>query len=240
MRTTLFAMFLLVLIAADATAQNATTALSALRLIPRPDARRLARIEAREGKPTPERWYFLIHDPEGENGLREYVVAGGEIVAMRGLSQFAETLAASDVIGIDALKVDTDKLARVAEQYAEANGAKDVQCNYLLTRDAAGTTPVWTITCLDPTGKRLGEVVFDAAKGEVLSHGGFPKEPGPEKDAARVARTDERPRERKPAEPTPRKAQKVARAEPVATPAEKRGTVQKIGNSLQRLFGGGR
>ncbi len=241
MRTPFFAMFLLVTLAA-ASAQNATTALSALRLIPRPEAKRLARIEAREGKPTPERWHFLVHDPQAENGVREYVVASGTIVAMRGLSQFAETLAASDVIGIDALKIDTDKFARVAAQYAEANGASDALLNYQLSRESAGGTPVWTVTCVDPAGRRLGEVVFDAAKGDVVSHGGFPKAPGPEKNAAPVTRTEERPRERKPAEPAPRKiaSRETVRAEPVATPAEKRGTVQKIGNSLQRLFGGGR
>jgi hypothetical protein len=235
MRTTLFAMFLLVTLAA-AQAQNAVTALSALRLIPRPDAKRLARIEAREGRPAPERWYFVIHDPQAENGLREYVVAGGEIVAMRALSQFADAVAPADVIGSDALKVDTDKLARVAEQYAEANGAKGALCNYRFARE--GPASVWTITCVDATGKRLGEVVFDAAKGDVLSHGGFPKEPGPEKNPARIARTDDRPRER----PAPRKiaTQNVVRAEPVATPPEKRSTVQKIGNSIQKLWGGGR
>lgn len=239
MRTTFFAMFLLATSAAPS-AQNAVTALSALRLIPRPDAKRLVRIEAREGKPAPERWYFLIHDPQAESGLREYVIAGGEIVAMRGLSQFAEAVAAPEVIGSDALKIDSDKLARVAEQYAEANGAKGVLLNYRFAHEGAG--PAWTVTCVDATGKRLGEVVFDAAKGDVLAHGGFPKAPGPEKDTARVARSEERPRERKPAEPTPRKiaTPTIVRAEPVATPAEKRGAVEKIGNSFQRMFGGGR
>lgn len=236
MRTLFFAMILSILVAAGAAAQNATTALNALRLIPRPDARQLARIEARDGNPTPERWYFLVHDPQAENGLREYVVAAGDIAAMRGLSQFAETVTAADVIGDEAIKVDSDKLARTAEQYAAANGAHEILLNYQFTRSADSTSPVWIITCVTPSGKRLGEVVFDAAKGDVLSHGGFPKEP------TRVTKTEERPRERKPADATPRRtvSRETVRAEPVATPIEKRGTVRKIGNSIQRLFGGGR
>ena len=194
MRTPLIAMILLALAAAGAPAQNAVAALSAMRLIPRPDAKRLARIEAREGKPAPERWHFIVHDPQAENGLREYVIAGSEIVAMRALSQFAETVTPADVIGTDALKVDSDKLARIAEQYAEANGTRAISLNYQFARDAAGTAPVWTVTCVDQAGKRLGEVVFDAAKGAVVSHGGFKNQARRRRPASRRAMTHARPR----------------------------------------------
>ncbi len=241
MRTPLFATVLLALIATDAMAQNANTALSALRLIPRPDVKRLARIEARDGAPAPERWHFLIHDPATENGLREYVVAGGDIVAMRALSQFAETVAPGDVIDSGALEVDTDKMAAVAGRYAEANGAQKFVMAYELAKNPATALPVWRITCADEARNRLGEIVFDPATGSVVSHDGFPKKPGGESQKTGTVRNEERPRERRTAVAPPRGTpREIRRAEPVATPPEKRGPTRKIGNSFQRLFGGGR
>lgn len=248
MRTPFLVLTLLALAASGAAAQNATTALSALRLIPRPEAKRLARIEAREGSPTPERWYFLIHDAAAENGLREYVVAGGEIVAARGLSQFAEAVRPEEVIGADAVKIDSERVGRVAQQYARGNGVTAAALNYMLRREAAG--PTWTITCLDAAGKRLGEVVFDAGKGTVLSHGGFPREPAPEKEKPRVVRAEERPQDRESAlaGATPRRVAtrnpplraEPVRAEPIQQPPPDNSPVRKVGNSLRKLFGGER
>ena len=51
-----------------AAAQGGGTALDALKLIPKDAAKRLARIEAREGTPAPERWYLLVHDPAEQRG----------------------------------------------------------------------------------------------------------------------------------------------------------------------------
>src|SRR5687767_13225909 len=79
------------------------SALRAIRLLPKSEAKRIARIEGREGTPAPERWHILVHDPKVENGLREYVVAGGELVASRTLSQFAEHLQPGDVVGTDGI-----------------------------------------------------------------------------------------------------------------------------------------
>ena len=55
----------------------ATTALEALKLLPK-DARKLvARIEAREGSPNPERWHILVSDKTAENGVKEFVISAG-------------------------------------------------------------------------------------------------------------------------------------------------------------------
>src|SRR5438128_1729550 len=103
MRPTFPAIILIAASAASLHAQNATTALSAIKLLPKGDLKRIARIEAREGNPTPERWYILVHNPSDESGLHEYVVAGGEVVASRALSQFAEGLKPEEVIGNEGL-----------------------------------------------------------------------------------------------------------------------------------------
>lgn len=242
MRPPILFLISLSITAAGAAGQNATGALSALRLIPRSDAQRLAGIEAREGNLTPERWHFLVHDPGAENGVREYVIAGGEIVAMRDLSQFAETLTAEDVVGGDSVKIDSDRVGRLAQQYARANGASVATVNYQLKRAPGGGGANWTVTCMDAAGRRLGEVVCDAGKAAVLSHGGFPREPAPNKP--RIVRAEERPRDRETELAEMQRRAALARTPlPRATPT---GAVpdedppRRSGSTLQRFFGLGR
>ena len=211
-------LFLSVLTAA---AQGDNSALDALRLLPRDAARRLARIEACEGSPAPERWYLLVYEPVEDRGLREFVVADGRLVTSRTLSQFAETLKPEDIVGADAVKVDSTQIAKLATAFAEANGAKVGLLNYELTRDAVSNVPVWKVTVLDPVGDQLGILAVSATKGAVLSAEGFEKLPAGISLAAVEAATPERP------------AGKKTKLTPTATP-----TPKSKPNMLKRLFGG--
>jgi hypothetical protein len=177
MRPTFPAIILIAACATSLHAQNATTALSAIKLLPKGDLKRIARIEARDGNPTPERWYILAYNPQDEAGLHEYVVAGGEVVASRALSQFAEGLKPEEVIGNEGLRVDSDRAGKLALQYAQANNVVPATFSYQLRKDADDGTPVWNVTCVDAAGKALGGVVVAANKGSVLSHTGFAIEP---------------------------------------------------------------
>src|SRR5277367_5157233 len=109
--TVLFAALLASTCVGTAVADSAGTALNAIKQLPKGEAKKIARIEAREGTPVPERWHILVNDPKDENGLHEYVVAGGEVVASRNISQFAESLKPADVVGGSSVRVDSDKLA---------------------------------------------------------------------------------------------------------------------------------
>src|ERR1700722_19375438 len=134
------------------------SALNAIKQLPRGEAKKIARIEAREGTPAPERWHILVHDPKDENGLHEYVIAGGEVVASRNISQFAESLKPTDVMGTAGLKIDSDKVASLAQQYAAANNVTVATLNYALKKEGDDAAPLWDVTCLDETGKELGHV----------------------------------------------------------------------------------
>lgn len=241
MRALLTAFGLIALTSTLASAQT-VTALGALKLLPKEDSKRLARIEAREGVPDPQRWYLLVHDPADENGLREYVVAGTALVASRALSQFAERITAEDVIGDLLVKVDSDRAGKLAQQYAQANNLTVGGYNYELARNVDGIAPHWKVTCLDQSGRKLGEVVVGAGRGNVLSHEGFATEPAELKAKPSVSKPaivkaePLKPKRPKPREPEPR-------PEPVAAPAlepNPPSAVRKVGSSLQRLFGGGR
>ena len=163
-----------------AEAAFAETALDAVKELPKEQAGRIARIEARDGTPGPDRWYILTQDPAAENGVHEFVVANGEIVASRSVSQFAESLRADDMLGAQPVKIDSDKAAKVAKAYAEANGAVVASMNYELKKDGTDAAPTWTISCMDEKGSKVGAVIVTAGKGNVVSHEGFTLEPEPE------------------------------------------------------------
>jgi hypothetical protein len=148
-----------------------------LKELPKDQAARISRIEGRDGAPSPDRWYILTQDPASDNGLHEFVVSNGEIVASRALSQFAESLKPEDMLGAAPVKVDSDRLAKLARAYAETNGASVATLNYELKKDGPVGAPAWTITCLDDNGNKLGELVVTAADGNIVSHDGFPLEP---------------------------------------------------------------
>ncbi len=157
-------------------APNTLTALQAVKLLPKDAWSRLARVEAFDGAPIPERWHILVHDTREENGLHEYVIANGEVVASRAVSQFAEDLKAEDIIGNDAVKVDSEHAANLAEAYAEANKKEFATYNYELKKDE-GATPVWKVTCVDAKGEEVGKISISASKGNVVKHEGFAVEP---------------------------------------------------------------
>jgi hypothetical protein len=171
------AITVLALAAHSAAATGSGTALRAMKLLPKAQSRNVARIEARDGTPAPDRWHILVHDKSAENGLREYVVASGEVVASRTISQFAETLSPEDVIGTELLKVDSDEAAKVALEYALANNESIASMSYELKREGAEAAPLWKVTCFNDQGEEVGALVLTAGKGTIISHRGFPLEP---------------------------------------------------------------
>ena len=255
MRLSIFAPLFLLLACVNLFAETepASSALGALKLLPRGEAKRLARIEARDGTPVPERWHFVVHDPKAESGVHEYVVAGGEIVASRDVSQFAESLRAEDVFGGDALKLNSDRAAKLAQQYALANDMTVATMQYELKKEGAAAVPLWNVTCLDEAGKELGHLVVSAGKGTVVSHEGFAAEPPPPvplPPAATPLPAPLKPEDRlripaavaaaPKATPIPvAVALPVDPIEPAATPPPKKpGLFNRMGAGLQKVFTG--
>jgi hypothetical protein len=175
--TSKFAACLLLALSAGAAPGLAETALTAVKALPKDVVPQLARIEGRDGMPEPVRWYLLVHDPKAENGLREYVITGGEIVTTRELSQFAEKLTAEDVLGEGEVKIDSDAVAKLAQDFAKANDVKLGPLKYELRKQGAEAAPVWNVTCTDEAQLQLGVLVLTAGKGTLVSHDGFAKKP---------------------------------------------------------------
>lgn len=234
MRPSLFiaALFVFPCVALYAAQEPPGSALGAIKLLPKGESKRIARIEAREGTPVPERWHILVHDPKDENGVHEYVVAGGEVVASRNLSQFAESLKADDVFGSSGLKIDSDKVATLAQQYALANSMNIAALNYALKKEGAAASPLWNVSCLDETGREIGRLVVSAGRGNVISHDGFTAEPGADvqldTQATSAVAKDDRSRQRRP----------LTRQRTATPPPEKKDIFSRMGNSLNKFFTG--
>jgi hypothetical protein len=218
--------FFLVLLLAVTTA-SATTALNALRTLLPEQSRNVALITAREGTPEPDRWHVIVYDQTSDNGLREYVIADGRRVASRPVSQFIEKLSSSDVMGPDAIKVDSDRVVKMALQYGVANNKTIAALHFDLRKNPTDGMPMWTVICANLGGTEVGRLVISAARGNVLSHPGFDAEPSPETVGDRAAATPApvRPEDDKPFAP-----KKVATPLPLATPKPP---------LFRRLFGGG-
>jgi len=212
------------------------SAFSAMKLLPRGEEKRVARIEAREGTPAPERWYILVNDPKDENGLHEYVVAGGEVVASRNVSQFAEVLKNGDVFGGEPLRIDSDRVATIAREYAAANNVTISSMNYELKKDGTGAALLWNVICLDEAGKEMGRVYITANKGTVVSHDGFTAEPSGVATEKLKSPAELAARARADAKKQPRVARAIAIT---PEPAKKPDFFQRVGGSFRNLFGGG-
>jgi hypothetical protein len=172
----------------------AESAIDAIKHLPAGEAARIARIEGRDGAPEPERWYILTQDPATDNGVHEFVVANGEIVASRSLSQFADSLKPDDILGAGPLTVDSTQAAKIAQDYAAINGIVISTISYDLRKEGAGAAPLWTISCLDDKGVREGAIIITAGKGSVVSHEGFALVPAPAATPGSVAKTSSQPR----------------------------------------------
>jgi hypothetical protein len=236
MRPLIFALLLALFAGAgycSAAADSDDSVLKAIKQLPRAEAKKIARIEARDGKPLPERWHILVNDPKDENGLHEYVVAGGEIVASRNISQFAESLKPTDVIGASGVRVDADKLSNLAQQYAQANNMTVATLNYTLSKDGADAAPLWTVTCLDESGKQLGQLVVQAAKGGVISHEGFTADPGANGDKLDTESTAENDDDGK-----PRHHHKPVTHKNTQPDQNNPNFFGRVGNSLSKFFNG--
>jgi hypothetical protein len=153
-----------------------SSALGALKLLPKDAAKRVARIEAREGRPSPERWYVLVFDPSVPHGLREFVFTGGKMVTSRTLSQFADGLTKDDAVGAENIRINHDTAAGMAAQFAILNGKRLGSVDYELRKAAPGVA-LWRLTCTDSGGQPMGVLELHAGKGTVVSYEGFEKSP---------------------------------------------------------------
>lgn len=239
---------LLILSAAAAPAAEQVSAMTACKALPKALHRSIARLGAKGGKPSPEIWTIVTRDGKAANGLREYTVTAGTVVATRGSSDLAEKITSSDVIGLNGFKVDSDQLAELAAGYAAANNVAPASFDYDLRKEGEDAAPLWTITAYNDAGTKLGSVVLAAHTGSVISHEGFaltPDHPNLTSDVeeAQTANAGKASADKEEAsagdgeeKPAPKKKRM---ADSDSEPEKKRpGTFRRVGGHLQKFFTG--
>lgn len=173
--------------------EKPATAFDAVRLLNPQQQAALAIIAGREGILRPESWHLLLHEPESETGLREVVVTKAKVTASRTISQFSEKLSVENVFAPESLKLDSDKVARTARDYARANHVTIAKMHFDLRRSGAEGAAHWTAICLNERGEELGRLVINASDaGTVVSHAGFALVPMPEQATAAAASLSDR------------------------------------------------
>jgi hypothetical protein len=231
------AFFFTLAIPGAAQAAEPLTAVEACKALPKAQHKAIARIAGRGGKPLPDSWIIVVHDPIAQNGLKEYTVTAGTVVATRGISDLAQRLTPGDVIGLDGIKFDATQVAELAASYADANQLTPAWLNYELKKEGEEAAPLWKITAVDSAGMSIGDLVVTANTGALITQNGFAKVPAL-KDLAAVAEAepaDEDPEE-KPQKGSTRSSTKGSNS---STSSKKRpDTFHRIGGHLQKFFTG--
>jgi hypothetical protein len=234
-------------VAQESKTGRTTSAFEAVGLLPAEEQAALARIEGRDGTPNPERWHLLLYDPAGEAGLREVTVADGKIAGSHPVSQFAQSIAKSEVFAGNSLLFDSVHVGRIAQEYCRTNGVTALALHYSLRKGGPDAAPAWTVICVNAKGEELGQIVVTAGNGTVTYHPGFAAEPRPEQllDRPRPAplstanaASDSGKRPPTPA-PVPKRKPGPATPAPIAPAASPAGppAATPKPNLLQRVFG---
>ena len=214
-------------------------ALQACKALPKTQQKSVARIAGRGGKPLPEVWTIVVHEPKAANGLREYTITAGTVISTRDTSDLAERITAGNVLGLSAIKFDATQVAELAAAYADANKMALATVNYDLRKEGEDAAPLWRITALDEGGAILGEIVVTANTGALISQSGFPQAPE-QKDLTAVAAAEpsEQAPEEKPEKATKHTSTKSSGSESSSNSGKKPGTFHRIGGHLQKFFTG--
>jgi hypothetical protein len=140
---------------------------------------------------------------------------------------------ADDILKESLLKVDSDKVAALAQAYALANNMTIAALNYALKKEGAEAVPLWNVGCLDETGKQIGQLVISASKGTVVSHDGFTAEPGTAAQLETQASEEADREDRRLHRPIVR-----VQPPPPQAPSEKKDVLGRVGDSFNRFFTG--
>lgn len=234
---------LLICLAGRISAQD-INAFAALQLLPKTALPNLVQIEAYDGNPTPDRWYFLVYDATTPAGLREFTVENGKLISDRTISQLATSLKAGDVIGAKSVVVDSDYALKICDRFLTTNKVRPGVFDYKLVRNESPAVPVWQITCIDASGDQTGTVIVNAVDGSLVVHTGFAVAPDlsdlitlPSAPTAEV--TTAPPAPTKPFLSTTRTTTKrTSSPSPKPKPEEKPSGRARFKDSVKKLFGG--
>lgn len=159
------------LVAAKAPAATAYEALQVVKKS-RGDAilKQLIEVRGETGQPQPQSWTILMTDATARGGIREFVVAGGEIASERTPVRGYEIgTGAFPVINFSRLNVDSGEAFKVANKQANDRKLGFHAVDYTLRTNDADGSPMWVMHLFDYMGAPVGVLRVSAEDGKVLS-----------------------------------------------------------------------
>lgn len=150
---------------------EASTAYDALRSIQATRGQtvmsQLIEVRGETGAPQPQRWTVLMADPTARSGIREFIVARGEIQSERTpLRQFGVD-ASAPTLDFSRLNLDSDGAFKVAESQAVRTRVGFNSVDYTLRSDESGA-PIWSLRLFDYMGAPVGTLQVSAVDGKIV------------------------------------------------------------------------
>ena len=160
------ALFVSLVIASSAIAQESGTAYEALRVVGTQLNRgyldRIVAVSGAGGDPQPRTWRIAIADRAAASGIREVDVANGRITAQRTPTQGV----AGAPIKTSLLNLDSSGAYSVAAYTAEKSHVNFALVSYTLRPNTRGV-PVWVVSLFDENRQPVGTIHIAANKGNV-------------------------------------------------------------------------
>jgi hypothetical protein len=153
-------------LAAPATAYNALQTLKQAR----GDAilKQLVEVRGETGQPQPQSWTILMNDPAAKGGVREFVIAGGQIASERTPLRGAG-VDGRPPLDFTRLNLDSDGAFKIANTQASNAKVGFHTLDYTLRTDAATGAPLWVLHLFDYMGAPVGKLEVSAQTGKVAS-----------------------------------------------------------------------
>jgi len=128
----------------------------------------LVDVRGETGMPQPQIWTILMKDPEARAGIREFVIASGEIRSERTPLRRAIPEADRATLDFARLNLDSDGAFKLAESQAKQVRAGFNSVDYALQSDPSTGNPIWTLRLFDHMGAPVGDMCVSAVDGKVI------------------------------------------------------------------------
>ena len=97
---------------------------------------------------------MVVHDPQGASGVREYIIAGTEIVSQRAVSRLAPSLTAADALGVEHIK-SFHRSLRTWPNFMRSQRSSARGVGLSAAKRWNRCDPLWTVTCRNESGEPL-------------------------------------------------------------------------------------
>ncbi len=128
----------------------------------------LVEVRGETGMPQPQAWTILMKDPDARSGIREFVVAAGNIRSER--TPLRQYIGEENATTLDfaRLNLDSDGAFKLAQSQAERVRAGFNSVDYVLRTDASASGPVWDLRLFDHMGAPVGNMRISAVDGKLI------------------------------------------------------------------------